>query len=309
MLTAIGRAATQRLFLRAAPLAGLRTQPVVRAARRGFSTSQWARMPAAKASSTTTKTKKSTAAKDGAATEKKKKKATAKAKTTEGAATKPKEKKKPVTKKRVEVLTPEEKQKLDMRNWKKLALLPDPKRLPVTTWTVYIGEKVKSVGSVAEARNVMKENSESFKNLSSYELQRLQEKADENKLVNNATYKAWVESHTPQAVAEANRARMHLRNARGTRVTRSPAHIQDERQPTRAAAAFALFMKARWASGDYADLSVAEASRRGGEEWKNLSESEKGVYNDLSRADRDRYARDALNVLGHVVVPSRKTTV
>ncbi|KAK2046951.1 hypothetical protein LZ31DRAFT_551743 [Colletotrichum somersetense] len=304
MLTAVGRAATQRLFLRAAPLAGLRTQPVARAARRGFSTSQWARMPAAKASSTTTKTKKSTTAKDGAAT-KKKDKATAKTKTTEGVATKPKEKKKPVTKKRVKVLTPEEKQKLDVRNWKKLALLPDPKKLPTTKWLIYLTETTKSAESSAEMVKRTKESGESFRNLSSYELQRLQEKADENKLVNNATYKAWVESLTPQAVADANRARMHLRNARGGR---KPVHIHDERQPTRAASAFALFMKARWASGDYAGLSLPEGTRRGREEWKNLSESEKGAYNDLSQADRDQYARDTLNVLGRVVQP-RKTTV
>ncbi|KAK2065781.1 hypothetical protein LY76DRAFT_585720 [Colletotrichum caudatum] len=305
MLTAIGRAATQRLFLRPAPLAGLRTQPVVRAARRGFSTSQWARIPAAKASSTTTKatkTKKSTAAKDGAA---KKKKATAKAKTTEGAATKPKETKKPVTKKSVKVLTPEEKQKLDVRKWKKLALLPDPKKLPTAKWLVYAAEATKGAESSAEVLKRVKESGESFRNLSSYELQRLQEKADENKLVNNATYKAWVESHTPQAVAQANRARMLLRNASGRR---KPAQIHDERQPTRAVTAFGLFLKARWASGDYADLSFSDASRRAHEEWKNLSESEKGAYNDLSQADRDRYARDALNVLGRVVQP-RKATV
>ncbi|KDN71141.1 putative HMG box protein [Colletotrichum sublineola] len=261
MLTAIGRAATQRLFLRAVPWASPRTQVILHTAYCGFSTSQWARMPA-KASSTATKTKKSTEAKGGAAT---KKKVTAKNKTKEKAATEPKEKKKPGPTKRVKVLTPEEKEKLDVRKWKKLALLPDPKRLPTNKWMVYV---------------------------------RLQEKADENKLINNANYKAWVESHTPQAVAQANLARLHLRKARGRAI---PAPIRDDRQPTRPPNAYMLFVKSRWASGDFADLPLLEASSRIGEEWKGLSESRKGTFRDLAKAESDRYARESLNVLGRVV--------
>ncbi|KAK1600496.1 uncharacterized protein LY79DRAFT_574794 [Colletotrichum navitas] len=298
MLTAIGQAATRRLFLRAAPLAGPRTQPVVRAARRGFSTSQWARMPAAKASSTTTKTKKSTEAKDGAAP----KKATAKTKTKEKAATKPKKEKKPVIKKPVKELTPEEKQKLDVKKWKKLALLPDPKKLPTTKWLVYTGEANNDVKSATELMMRTKEKSESFKNLSSYELQRLQEKADENKLINNATYKAWVESHAPRDIVEANRARLRLRKASGRLI---PAPIRDDRLPTRAPTSYGLYTKARWASGDYAGLPLPVANNRISEEWRDLSESEKGAYRDLSKAERDRYERDALNVLGHVVQPGK----
>ncbi|GKT54994.1 HMG box protein [Colletotrichum tofieldiae] len=299
MLTAIGRAAAQRLFLRAAPLAGPRTQPIVRAACRDFSTSQWVRVPATKASSTTTKTKKTTEAKDGAATKKK-----ATTKTKEAAAKKPKAKKKavvkkPAPKKRVKkVLTPEEKQKLDVREWKKLALLPDPKQLPASAWLVHATESGKQAGSLTDLTNRTKESAESFKKLSSYELQRLQEKADENKLTNNATYKAWVESHTPQAVAEANRARAKLRKASGRKI---PSAIRDDRQPKRPQTPFALFTKARWASGDFAGQRPSEAGRRIGNEWKALSEPEKGIYEELSKADVDRYARDALSVLGHVV--------
>ncbi|KAK2004621.1 HMG box protein [Colletotrichum falcatum] len=309
MLTAIGRAATQRLFLRAAPFAGLRAQPVVRAACRDFSTSQRAHVAAAKASRATTKTKKSTGAKDGAAT---KKKATAtgtaktKAKTKEGAATKlKKEKKKSGPKKQVKVLTPEEKQKLDVRKWKKLALLPEPKRLPTTKWLVYVTETTKGAAE-SEVRLVsqLKDIGESFKNLSSYELQRLQETADKNKLANNATYKAWVESHTPQAVAEANRARLQLRKAKGRLV---PAHIRDDRLPTLPATSYGLFTKARWASGDFAGMKVSEATARIVEEWRGLSESEKNTYRDLHKANRDRYARDALSVLGRVVRPRKNS--
>ncbi|GKT42209.1 uncharacterized protein ColSpa_02390 [Colletotrichum spaethianum] len=299
MLTSIGRAAAQRLLFRAAPLAGPRTQSIVRAAYRGFSTSQWTRVPATKASSTTTKTKKTTEAKDGAAAKKK-----VTTKTKEAAAKKPKAKKKvaakkPVPKKRAKkVLTPEEKQKLDVREWKKLALLPDPKRLPSTAWLLHSAEAGKQADSAAVLMDRTKESAESFKNLSSYELQRLQEKADENKLTNNAAYKAWVESHTPQAVAEANRARAKLRKVSGRKV---PAPIRDDRQPKKPQTPFALFTKARWASGDFAGLRPSDVARRVGDEWKALSEPEKGTYEELSKADVDRYARDALSVLGHVV--------
>lgn len=128
--------------------------------------------------------------------------------------------------------------------------------------------------------------------------QRLQETADENKLTNNAAYKSWVETHTPQDVAEANRARARLRKARGKTIPRA---IRDERQPKKPQTSFALFTKARWASGDFAGQRPVEVAGRIGDEWKALSEPEKGAYEELAKADGDRYERESLSILGHTV--------
>ncbi|KAL0938920.1 HMG box protein [Colletotrichum truncatum] len=287
MLTAIGRAAAQRLLLRAAPLAIPRSQLVVRVACRAFSTTQWARLPA-KATSSTTTTKKAAAPK---------KKVVAK---------KPKAKKavkKPAAKKRVKKeLTPEEKLKLDVRAWKKAALLTEPKLLPATAWTVYSSQQNKSQSWNVPLANRMKQISEDFKNLSSYEAQRLQQTAEENKLTNNAAYKAWVESHTPQEVADANRARARLRSARGKDVPRA---IRDERQPKRPQSAYTIFTAARWANGDFAGQRANDVSRRLADEWKNLPQSEKATYEDLAKATADRYARETLSVLGRTVKRSQ----
>ncbi|OHF01385.1 HMG box protein, partial [Colletotrichum orchidophilum] len=292
MLTAIGRAATQRLLLRAAPLSVPRTQLFVARATacRGFSTSQWVRMPASQAA-TTTKTKKTTGAKKKTAL-----------KTKKPASKKPKAKKviakKAAPKKRVKKqLTPEETQKLKVRQWKKTALLNEPKKLPTSAWLVYVTREHQTAESGSSLTERTKALAESFKNLSSYEVQRLQETADANKLTNNAAYKSWVETIQPTDVAEANRSRARLRNASGKQVPRT---IRDERQPKRPHNAYALFVKARFASGEFSGERLVDAMKAMGNEWKQLSQSEKLAYEDLAKADFDRWERESLNVLGHV---------
>ncbi|KAK1452161.1 HMG box protein [Colletotrichum melonis] len=299
MLTAIGRAAAQRVLLRTAPLAVPRTQlAVVRAAScRGFSTSQWARMPATKAA-TITKTKtKTTAAKNKPATKAKK-----------PAAKKPKAKKKVAVKKAVPkkkvkkvVLTPEQQKRLRVRELKTAALLEEPKKLPTNTFRVYAEQQFATEPtSDLKLTDRVKSIAESYKNLSSYEVQRLEETAEANKLTNNAAYKSWVESLQPTVVAEANRARARLRNLTGKQVPRA---IRDDRLPKRPHNAYALFVKARFGSGDYSNHTgkASENMQAIGNEWKQMSPPEKLAYEELAKADFDRWERESLEVLGHVV--------
>ncbi|KAF4782340.1 HMG box protein [Colletotrichum scovillei] len=300
MLTAIGRAAAQRVLLRTAPLAVPRTQlAVVRAAScRGFATSQWARMPATKAA-TTTKTKtKTTAAKKKPATKAKK-----------PAAKKPKAKKKVAVKKAAPkkkkvkkvVLTPEQQKRLRVRELKAAALLEEPKKLPTNTFRVYAEQQFATEPtSDLKLTDRVKGIAESYKNLSSYEVQRLEETAEANKLTNNAAYKSWVESLQPTVVAEANRARLRLRNLTGKQVPRT---IRDDRLPKRPHNAYALFVKARFGSGDYSNHTgkASENMQAIGNEWKQMSPPEKIAYEELAKADFDRWERESLEILGHVV--------
>ncbi|KAJ0160368.1 hypothetical protein CTA2_8094 [Colletotrichum tanaceti] len=292
MLTGIGRAATQRVLIRTAFLAGPRTQPLVRVTCRSFSTSRWVCLPAAKASSTTTETKKALKAKAGAATKTK-----APTKTKAKAAEKRPKEKKEANKK--EELTPEQTLKLEIKEQKRFALLPNPKPLPNSTWTVYVTEKANDPGLAnLDMLSRAKHNAEVYKTLSSSELQRLEEKAKENRLANVVAYKAWVESHTPIAVAEANRARAKIRKLTGRPV---PNPIRDGRQPKRGLTAFQIFVKSRWESGDFLGAQPIVVGRQISEQWKALSESEREPFKQLAEADYERWTRDSLHSLGRVI--------
>jgi hypothetical protein len=117
--------------------------------------------PKTKATKTSATAKKPAAKKSKAATTK----SVAKAK-------KPKAKKKAVKaapKKRVrKVLTPEEKRKVEVRELKKTALLKEPKKLPDSTWLVYVSQHLKGEKNVTEA---MKQLAETYKNLSASEVE------------------------------------------------------------------------------------------------------------------------------------------
>ena len=94
-------------------------------------------------------------------------------------------------------------------------------------------------------------------------------------MANNAAYKAWVESHTAEEIADANRARARLQKISPSARKRAP--IPDERQPKRPSTAFALYVKARWATGDFAGQPVGVAGKEISREWKSLSASERKV--------------------------------
>lgn len=89
-----------------------------------------------------------------------------------------------------------------------------------------------------------------------------------------AAHKAWVESHTPEEIAEANRARHRLKK-KFQASTRRPIH--DDRQPKRALSAYIMFSKSRWQSGDFAGHPTGETAKALGDEWKDMSAAERKV--------------------------------
>ncbi|KAM0502591.1 hypothetical protein ACHAP6_000501 [Verticillium nonalfalfae] len=291
MLTAIGRVAIQRLAIRAAPSSTLcRAAPIAsRIPARTFTTTHWARLPANKAD-------------EGAEKPVKKAKKTTKSATKEAApkkkkgAAKPKPKKVKKAKKEV---APEVKLAQEVRELKKIALLKEPKKLPETVWTLFTTQNIKSGEASLGERS--KQLAEEYRLLDAAETERLKDLAEKNKVANNAAYKAWVESHTPAEIVAANNARNVLRRKvnKGKGVThRFP--IRDERLPKRPTTVYNLFFKARWASGDFSG-SVTEATRTIAEEYKQLSEEQRQVYEDLATADFERYAREVSSVLNKEV--------
>lgn len=87
-----------------------------------------------------------------------------------------------------------------------------------------------------------------------------------------------MESHTPQQINEANRARRLLKKKYGLPRSNSVLKlIKDERQPKRLVTPFAFFTKARWGSGDFNNRPLGEAVRDISAEWKGMSASQKQV--------------------------------
>lgn len=92
-----------------------------------------------------------------------------------------------------------------------------------------------------------------------------------------ADYKRFVESHTPEQIQLANRARHQLRRKLNVKGTSKYSQIKDERAVKRPASSFIQFSINRQASGDFRNIPVAERAKLIGQEWKALSESEKKV--------------------------------
>lgn len=295
MSSSIGRAAIRRLVSRPAAVSNRVAAVSQLVARDQFSSSSInstfartfaTRLVLHKQATTDGKAKATTAAKKTTASTTKK--ATAKKPATKKPAKAKAKKpavKKPATKPKKP--TPEEKEKLLLKTLKKKSLLTEERRLkylPANSWGVYMVENLKpGVSPMLQ----MPDLSRSYKFLSTSELSRLQETAKANHLQNSAIFKAWVETNPPLAVREANSARGTLRKKFDLNVR----DIKDDRQPEKPHPPYILFCKAKWASGDFANTPVVEASRQLGEQWKALSDKEKEPYEELYNADVHKYKK------------------
>jgi hypothetical protein len=96
---------------------------------------------------------------------------------------------------------------------------------------------------------------------------------------NQAAYKTWVESHTPEQISFANNARRSLRRKLGDKVKGTSKYkpIKDERLVKRPVTSYLQFSINRQASGDFRNIPVSERSKLISKEWKALSEGEKKV--------------------------------
>lgn len=210
-------------------------------------------------------------------------------KSTKKAAAKPK---KPAAKKK-KVVDPEKQKVLQRRALKRTALLhQEPKNLPASAWLVFTSQAIKadtSIGGPGSLGPKMQSLSVDFRALSPGEKQQYEQKANENKVINAANYKKWVESHTVAEIADACRARRRLIRNFGVEVKHPK--IIDERMPKRpAVAGWSYYMKAK--IGDSPGQSIVESSKALSEQWKSLSPSEKKPYMDLAASEVARYQKE-----------------
>ncbi|MCJ1364063.1 hypothetical protein MMC16_003172 [Acarospora aff. strigata] len=250
--------------------------------------------PRKKAPTTTTSaaSKKSPAAK-GKATTKAKPRATTKAKPR----AKPKAKPRATPKVRAKkALTPEQKTKAAaqkdrarIRELRKTALEP-PKLLPASAYKVVLTELSKPGQGIKG-----KEAAEKYKALTPTELEHYNHIASQNAAANDASYKKWVLSHTPDQIRAANNARAALKHASKKKTL----PIHDGRLVKRPRTAWILFYSDRVGSADFKHIKVTDRVRLISQEWKDLPASEKKKYTDMQAQDQARYKQEYKTVYGH----------
>ena len=103
--------------------------------------------------------------------------------------------------------------------------------------------------------------------------QQYNHKANANKAANQTLLKEWVNSHTAEQIRVANNARTLLKKLTGKYYV----PIQDERIPKRCLTPLAIFIKDRWASGDFKGLKTMDAAKLIRDEFLELPKSEQQV--------------------------------
>ncbi|OAQ81624.1 HMG box protein [Purpureocillium lilacinum] len=238
---------------------------------RCLSATAWARSPAASSNS-------SSGAKKAAGTKTTKKKKTATKTAKKAAPKKPKKKAK-------KVLTPEEKEKAEIKELKNMALLKGPSLLPETLWSVYVADNLPS--GQGKLTDKIKEVASRFSGLSEYEKDRLRSTAQSNQTANKQTRQQWIESYPPEAVYMANVARRRL----ARRLDKSRVYlIHDDRLPKRAGTPYTLFVKSRFRGASASGGSGASAQdtfRAMSAEWKSMSEADKKPFQDMARDEAE----------------------
>ncbi|KAJ5926501.1 hypothetical protein N7516_008274 [Penicillium verrucosum] len=221
---------------------------------------------------------------------------TPKAKTPKTAASKAK--KAPLSEKQQEALKMKQ-QRAHIKELKETALVR-PKRLIVTAYGLAMTEKLQELKgqySVKEAWPISVQHATS---LSPQEKERLQAQADANRAANAAAYDAWVKSHTPLQIKNANTARLTL--SRIGKKTYSA--IKDDRLPKTPQSAYILFVTHCMDTLGYQGKAGTEAFKAVADEWTKLPQSEKDHYHKLQVEDRQRYEKEHQEVYGE---PAPKT--
>ncbi|MCJ1223602.1 hypothetical protein MMC12_000245 [Toensbergia leucococca] len=212
--------------------------------------------------------------------EKAKPKAKPKAKSKAKRKAKPKPKRKPKKK-----LTEEQKGKLEIKRLKEIALI-NPKELPATAFMVLSQEHLKD--SKKPLGGQVREAAAEYRDLSVELREHYNHIANQNKLLNQAAYREWIRSYTPNQIRLANIARLSLKR-KGAKPARK---LQDDRQVKQNVPANFYFMKERRESGDFVGISITDTTRRLAIEWKELSGAEKEKYLDLAALDMARYVEE-----------------
>ncbi|KAL8681175.1 MAG: hypothetical protein Q9186_002707 [Xanthomendoza sp. 1 TL-2023] len=206
-------------------------------------------------------------------------------------------------KKKKKVVTPEEKERIILKELK-LNALKIPKMAPASAFSVLLAERAKEMKvAVGAGRSPATESSSMYRAFTPEEREHYNHIANQNKVANKSKYKEWILSHTPSQIYEANRARRSLKSR--SKSGRSWPKLQDERSVLRQRNAYSGFVAQRYSSGDFAGLNIAESGRLIGAEWRAMSESDKEPFTKESERDSARYKQEVKAVYKRDVRPRK----
>ncbi|KAF1944516.1 hypothetical protein EJ02DRAFT_452379 [Clathrospora elynae] len=202
--------------------------------------------------------------------------------------------KKAAPKKRArKVVSPEDKEKAVIRELRVKALKAPVSNRPYSAFNAYVAEMCggpanKGTTLAASNKKVIDASSK-FRTLAPAELEHYNHIANEKTTARRAELQAWLKSYTPDQIKTANNARALLRRklAGTLKKKKYPAHtnkLHDDRHVKQSPSAYILFLKDRYASGDFKGIKPTEATKLIGSEWLSLSSSEKKNYQDASLA-------------------------
>ncbi|KAK4461053.1 hypothetical protein QBC42DRAFT_179435 [Cladorrhinum samala] len=183
------------------------------------------------------------------------------------------------------------------------ALLEEAHKAPISAWSLYATNNLSSMIKDYKAKgqglkDVFTDLSAQFKALSPEEQEALNLQARQNKLANEASYKAWVATHSPLAIKEANKARTALKHLG----VKSKPPIHDPRQPKFPHTSYILFFQERLKGGHYENLPSKVAATTCAAEWRSMSEAAKKPYADAAKLDLERYRRESEALYGTAAV-------
>lgn len=208
-------------------------------------------------------------------------------------AAKPKPKKRVLTEKQKEA-----KKARELRQWikdLKAAALQPPKRVSENYWNLAV------VSKLAEAEKTHQKGAEAFKAatdlakaISAEEKEHFTSIAAANKRTNNAAYEAWIQTHTPLQIKDANLARRRLAKLTSGFVPQ----LRDDRLVKRPRTAFVLYFVDRTEGGDFKHMAAKDITSRVTEEWREMTDYEKEKYRQRQETDKARYIREYRDVYG-----------
>ncbi|KAF7195554.1 hypothetical protein HII31_03148 [Pseudocercospora fuligena] len=187
-----------------------------------------------------------------------------------------------------------------LQELKKTALDPPKQRAAGNAYITFFAEKAR--GHLASENDKLTERAKAiaaeWKNISAADREHYNHLTHTKNEEQQATFKRWIESYTPDQIRKANEARAQLRKKLPSQKNKW-AKISDERVPKKPANSFALFNTNRQSSGDFQGIKLGEAAKLIAQEWKALSSSEKEKYDRIYKDDFQRYFTEYSTVFGH----------
>lgn len=176
----------------------------------------------------------------------------------------------------------------------KAAALQEPKKLATSAWAIFLGQFFRNhpQGDGVKLPEMTKKAAAEFKNISPSEQERLNKEAADNSKRNQEAHKKWLNSYTPQQIYEANRARGTLKRKLASY---KKGKINDDRLVKGPKSAYVFFFMEKQGS---MEGRLAERAKQVGQEWNALPAAQKQKYEDISRQESQRYAKEYKSIYG-----------